>query len=188
MRQAAWTLALATVLLGSAHAQPRDPEAADAFHPRSVFVQAAQGERSAAATLGLTWACPEHLDALGSHWRPHLEASVARWSPRGRFPEDPVHFTRIGLTPALRYTPQDGRSPWFVEFGVGLNLIGPVYRVRDKRFGSAFNFGDHLAIGWVPDAARRQEWILRVQHFSNAGLRAPNPGENFLQLRWAWRF
>lgn len=29
---------------------------------------------------------------------------------------------------------------------------------------------------------------LRLQHFSNASIRHPNPGENFVQLRYARRF
>lgn len=167
---------------------PLPPASESAFHPRSAFVQGAASERSSALTVGFTWALPQRLGWLGSHWRAHLEASAARWTPRDRSPGDPSHFTRVGLTPALRYSPQEGASRWFLEAGVGLNLIGPVYRVGDKRFGSAFNFGDHVAIGWIPDSGRRHEVILRLQHFSNAGLRPPNPGENFLQLRWASRF
>jgi lipid A 3-O-deacylase len=27
-----------------------------------------------------------------------------------------------------------------------------------------------------------------VQHFSNAGIKKPNPGETFLRLRYAYRF
>ena len=29
---------------------------------------------------------------------------------------------------------------------------------------------------------------LRVQHFSNADIRLPNPGETFLRVRYAYRF
>jgi Lipid A 3-O-deacylase (PagL) len=32
------------------------------------------------------------------------------------------------------------------------------------------------------------ELALRLQHFSNGGIRRPNPGETFLQLRYAWRY
>jgi len=44
--------------------------------------------------------------------------------------------------------------------------------------GVGFNFGEQ----------RQQEVALRLQHFSNAGLHNPNPGENFLEVRYAWRF
>ncbi len=30
---------------------------------------------------------------------------------------------------------------------------------------------------------RPWEWLLRLQHFSNAGIEHPNPGENSVQLR-----
>ena len=32
------------------------------------------------------------------------------------------------------------------------------------------------------------ELALRVQHYSNAGIRHPNPGENFVQLRGSFAF
>ena len=34
----------------------------------------------------------------------------------------------------------------------------------------------------------RHELALRLQHFSNAGIKHPNPGENFVQLRYAQGF
>jgi lipid A 3-O-deacylase len=37
-------------------------------------------------------------------------------------------------------------------------------------------------------ADRRHELSLRVSHFSNCGIETPNPGENFLQLRYATKF
>ena len=97
------------------------------------------------------------------------------------------NVTQFGLTPALRYWPQGEPRRWFVEAGVGLNLLTPIYRTRDKRFSTHFNFGDHLGLGFrgVPD---RAEWSLRLQHFSNGGIEHPNPGENFLQLRWSVAF
>ncbi len=48
--------------------------------------------------------------------------------------------------------------------------------------------GDHLAAGWQFGPRRDHELTLRIQHFSNAGIRHPNPGENFVQLRYARRF
>jgi hypothetical protein len=55
-------------------------------------------------------------------------------------------------------------------------------RTREKRFSTAFNFGDHIGIGY---RTGRGEWSLRLQHFSNAGIDTPNPGEDFVQLRWS---
>jgi hypothetical protein len=36
--------------------------------------------------------------------------------------------------------------------------------------------------------ADEDEIALRVQHYSNGGIKQPNPGINFLQLRYAHRF
>lgn len=52
-------------------------------------------------------------------------------------------------------------------------------------FSTTFNFGEHLAVGRQLGATRHHEVALRVQHFSNAGIRQPNPGENLVQVRYA---
>ena len=36
--------------------------------------------------------------------------------------------------------------------------------------------------------AMEHEVVLRAAHYSNAGVRHPNPGENFLQLQYLRRF
>ena len=72
--------------------------------------------------------------------------------------------------------------------GIGANVIVPIYHSDDKHFSTEFNFGDHLAIGRQFGDHREQEIALRLQHFSNAGIREPNPGENFQQLRYLKRF
>ena len=38
------------------------------------------------------------------------------------------------------------------------------------------------------DLPGAHELALRVQHYSNAGIRHPNPGENFVQLRGSFAF
>ena len=63
-----------------------------------------------------------------------------------------------------------------------------MYRSADKRFSTKFNFGDHLAVGRTFGDRGQHDVGLRFQHFSHAGIKEPNPGENFLQLRYARRF
>ena len=65
---------------------------------------------------------------------------------------------------------------------MGLNVIAPVYHAGHKDFSTAFNFGDHLGVGW--HGSHGDDWALRIQHYSNAGIRTPNPGVNYLQLRY----
>jgi lipid A 3-O-deacylase len=57
-----------------------------------------------------------------------------------------------------------------------------LYRTRETRCSTAFNFGDDLGLCQGSAAGGGWEWSLRFQHFSNAGIERPNPGEDFLQL------
>lgn len=154
--------------------------------PDAVFLQQAESARSRSSTAGLSWDLDWRQDWAGGRLSSYVEASLAHWSierPEGG--RDTAAVTQIGLTPVLRW--QAPASPWFVEGGIGLNLIGPTYRAGRKRFSTAFNFGDHLAVGRQFGEGNRQELALRLQHFSNAGIKKPNPGEDFVQLRWSVR-
>ena len=57
-----------------------------------------------------------------------------------------------------------------------------------KRFTTTFNFVDVIGVGRSFGPSRTQELGLRLQHVSNAGIRVPNPGQNFVQLRYAASF
>lgn len=107
---------------------------------------------------------------------------MGRWSTAGERGRDVAWITQVGLTAALRLQPH-GQS-WFAELGVGANYRGPICRTDKKRFSTAFNFGDHVGVGWKFGEGERQELALRLQHFSNAGSRQPNAGENFWPLRY----
>ncbi len=93
-----------------------------------------------------------------------------------------------GVTPTLRLRLQEGRSNWFVEGGIGVSYSDVPYRTNSKKFSTRFNFADHVGVGYSFGPQRNQEVVLRVQHFSNGGIENPNPGENFLQLRYVHTF
>ena len=63
-----------------------------------------------------------------------------------------------------------------------------MYRTADKQFSTHCNFASVAAVGRSFGPQRRQELSLRFFHVSNADLKKPNPGENFLQLRYAAMF
>jgi hypothetical protein len=44
-----------------------------------------------------------------------------------------------------------------------------------------------LALGRSFGSGDRHEIALRAKHFSNGGVREPNPGLNFVQLRYSFR-
>jgi lipid A 3-O-deacylase len=156
------------------------------FTPSSLFVQAGVAEKQTQAySAGATWNWPwQRQYGFGTVYG-YSEASFGRWiTDAGN--GGSAWETQVGLTPVVRLQPSSARK-WFTEIGVGVNLILPIYRSASKTFSTEFNFGDHLAIGRQFGPHNRHELALRVQHFSNGGIDHPNPGENFLQLRYSRR-
>lgn len=184
-----WWLAFATLVLWTqGHAaEPAHEEHARWYVPSSMYVQSGVSENAYAAAVGATWDWPwRHATPAGA-FTGYLESSVGVWSSKHSEPGQDWSM-HVGLTPVLRLHPKAFAPGWFLEAGLGANLIAPTYRAGEKRFSTAFNFGSHVGVGFRFGARRKSELLVRVQHFSNAGLKHPNPGENFIQVRYAHHF
>lgn len=156
---------------------------------RTLYLQGGAGEREAyATTVGLTWPWKTWSWSLGSGVvRGQWDGYVGNWSSR---PEASARRNTLvlGVGPSLRWRAAAGQSPWFVELGTGLSWFSRHYRNGSDAFGSRVNFSSHLGLGRNFGPQRAHELSLRIQHSSNAGLQEPNPGENFLLLRYAHAF
>ncbi len=181
-------LATALVCAGAALSCHADPEAGPprGLAPDGWFAQFGVAKEVTMATGGALWTLKD--ESADGPWSAYAEASLSRWQARNGHAEGHGVLTQLALIPVLRHRFDAGRSPWFVEGGIGATVTSSIYRSDDKRFSTAFNFGDHVGVGYSFGNHREQELALRVQHFSNAGIKHPNPGENFLQLRYAHRF
>lgn len=162
--------------------------AGDAFVPSAVFVQAGSAAHTHEVTLGLMWDWSGRWPLAHGEVSGYWDASVSRWSYPSADGRRAAWLAQIGATPVLRWRANEGLSPWFAEVGIGATFTTNVYETSSKRFSTRFNFGDHLAIGRNFGPGREHELALRLEHFSNAGIKHPNPGENFLQLRYVRRF
>ena len=182
-RQAAALLGIAISLSFTGHAA-----AQGLTHPSSAFVQSGSAQGTRALTVGLAWDLPYRWKLGPGELGSYLEASYAYWQIQSSDRAGLSHLSQFALIPALRYRPADGASPWFFEAGLGLTATSSVYRTRQKSFSTSFNFGTHLAVGRSFGEQRQHEVSLRLEHFSNAGIKHPNPGENFVQIRYARRF
>lgn len=153
------------------------------WRPSSTFIQLGYSEGSESAAIGATWNWErrreQRIGTVTGHW----EFVLGQW--RGSAEDGRSWVSQVGITPVLRLYPAAWPAGWFVEGGIGVNIVAPKYRGDGERFGTTFNFGDHLAIGARFGAAGEHEIALRIQHFSNAGIKQPNPGENFVQLRYS---
>lgn len=186
---------LAWLLAGAAAAQAGAPDAAPAevagTEGRSggadaFFVQRGTGEEVESFTIGLVRGL--QVPWLGPRTGVYAELSLSQWEARPRAPRDTGRLVQIGLKPTLRHTLILGQVATFAEVGIGLTLSSEVYRKRERQFSTTFNFGDHLALGWAFGARHAHEIVLRVEHFSNADMVQPNPGENFRELRYVHWF
>ncbi len=155
--------------------------------PRGAFVQGGVADHGGySATAGVLWPWAWRREALGGEFTGLTEAYLSHWS--GRVGSERRGFTQVGVMPMLRYRFAGGRSDWFAEAGIGISAMDRPFRTDHKQFSTSFNFVDVISAGRSFGERRDQEISLRVTHFSNAGIKKPNPGENFLQLRYARMF
>ncbi|MBS0293277.1 MAG: acyloxyacyl hydrolase [Proteobacteria bacterium] len=162
--------------------------AQDRAHAPSLYLQGSWASHDTDAfTIGATlpfgsWSTPLWGGELRAHWDLYL----SRWSFDGIAGYNSSLV--LGVTPTLRLRPNQGRAAWFWEAGLGATLANHRYRTAQRTFSTQFNFAPHLGLGINLGAQRQHEWLLSVQHVSNAGIKEPNPGLNFVRLRYALHF
>jgi lipid A 3-O-deacylase len=120
---------------------------------------------------------------LGGYW----DLEFGRWS--GQDAEGGNRIWDLGLTPVFRLE-RTRRTSYFpyVEAAIGFHVISNLRVNSSKAFSSNFQFGDHIGVGVRYGERYRYDIGLRLQHLSNAGLKQPNPGINFWELRLAYHW
>lgn len=152
----------------------------------ALAVEGASGVIGLHGALVYEWAhgdpaLPRWLDWTGAD--PRLEIGAAVW----RAQHDSIERqTIVGVTasPMLRWSlDRMAAGQPFVDFGVGPRLWSGAQLGEDHRFGTALEFGTTLGLG-----LRRGGYdvFMRIEHTSNAGIRQPNTGINFLQIGLAF--
>ena len=123
-------------------------------------------------------------------WRGELEAHPVDVSleyslgqvraPNGQSNRD---LLRLGVAPFARWWLSANSG---IELGVGPNVFSGT-RVGDKDISTALQFGSSIG---VLHRLRSTRWLigLRLTHYSNAGIKQPNPGQDYLQLRVSYVF
>ena len=143
-------------------------------------------DRSEMARVAVQWQWSKRwLQGEGWHLGGHWDLAVARFE-RDPAPDSPSSLTEVGLTPVFRLQ-ADGLRGAYLEGGVGAHLFSST-KLGDKRFGTAFQFGEHLGFGYRFGAHGAYDLSYRYQHLSNADIKRPNDGINFHQLRLYYWF
>lgn len=155
--------------------------------PDGAFVEGGIAARGAySGTVGVQWRWDWSRPFGNTAASGMTELYLSRWSARGLSEREQV--TQLGLLPLVRLRLEKGRSPWFMEGGIGLTMMDRLYVNGSTQFSTRFNFVDVFGFGRSFGADRRQEVSLRFAHISNAQIKQPNPGENFVQLRYGVMF
>jgi lipid A 3-O-deacylase len=112
---------------------------------------------------------------LGGYW----DLSAGGW----RIGEQTI--LDLGLTPVFRLEGTAPGSP-YLEAAIGFHVISDLQIEHARSFSTRVQFGDHVGAGMRFGPRERYDVGLRLQHLSNGGIRKPNPGIDFLQLRFQY--
>ena len=159
------------------------------WQPDAVFSQVGAGDATDAWSIGSQWRWRRAWSVRDSLvLRGRWEISVGRWRVDAEDGgSDRLWVTQVSVVPTLRLSSLSDRG-WYGEIGSGPTFLMPVFHSRDRVFSTELNFQSHLAVGYVLGERGEHDVGLRVEHFSNAGIREPNPGMNFASLRYTHGF
>jgi len=120
---------------------------------------------------------------LSGYW----DASVGQWHSKD---VDGTHdVVDFGFAPVFRYQKavSSGFIP-YVEASVGAHYLTNTDITLHRRFSTHFQFGSHVGAGFRFGKKGEYDLTYVVQHVSNADIDKPNPGIDFHQFRFKYRF
>lgn len=122
----------------------------------------------------------------GYHLSGYFETNLALWRLRAyqNVPGRTKNIAVVGFTPVFRYQ-SDSKLGLYGEVGIGVNLFSKLYKNEDKELSTAFQFSDHIGVGYT---TAKWDFGLKFQHYSNASIKSPNAGANWIVAKAAYRF
>ena len=129
------------------------------------------------------WALSQNWH-IGGYW----DLSFGSWNNNSPLKTN-NGLTDLGFTPVFRLqqTSMGAISP-YLEAAIGFHLLSSTSVSEERRFSTMFQFGDHLGFGIRFGAKHAMDLGYRYQHLSNAGIKHPNQGINFHQVRFQYHF
>lgn len=123
----------------------------------------------------------------GTHLGLYYETNVGFWRANhwNNVAGASENLMDIGFTPVARFQ-NDSKKGFYAEMGIGYHLLSKLYNNDTYKLSTAFQFGDHIGIGYVLD----NHWEIgaKIQHYSNAGIKHPNTGVNFAVVKATYHF
>ena len=116
----------------------------------------------------------------------YTEFSLSYWG--GCSGGDCGHVFDAGVIPMFRLQPAwMAKLSGYWEAGLGIHLISRT-RIGPQIYSTGFQFSETAGMGILFGPGHRYEAGIRFMHESNADLKTPNDGMNFLLLRLALRW
>jgi hypothetical protein len=147
------------------------------------------GQNTRTARIGVQWSFHQSwFTEKRWHVTGFWEANAGTWQGHSAAGGNQT-ITDLGITPVFRLqqASPSGISP-YLEGAIGFHLISPTYISNNRKFGSAFEFGDHVGLGATFGEKQQFDLGYRFQHLSNAGIKMPNQGINLSQVHFSYRF
>ena len=111
------------------------------------------------------WWVPTQVELGGGIWRvPDLAGTTQRFD---------LHATPIWRADFART---------YIEGGIGLYLLSHTINNDVTHMSTSFEFGSHVGAGLRLGERRETRVGIALQHLSNAGIKEPNSGVNFVLL------
>jgi lipid A 3-O-deacylase len=154
----------------------------------SASFEYATGNKTQMARLGTQWKWARHWRfANGAHIGGHWDLAIAQWRGK-RFRNmagQTQYITSVGITPVFRLQNATLKG-FYAEGGIGIHYLSGLYNNNGNELSTRFQFGDHLGVGYV--FQNNLDLAVRIQHFSNGGIKNPNDGVNFGLIRVSYPF
>ncbi len=152
-----------------------------------IAVEAGQGDGADMGRVAIQWNWSKRWWQgqdwqLGGYW----DLGLGYWHRDDVRPGQNDEIAEIGLTPVFRLQRNDLQGP-YAELGIGAHVLSKT-SLGDKRFSTLFQFGDHLGVGYRFGPKGAFDLSYRYQHLSNGGIKKPNNGINFNQIRLQYHF
>ena len=155
----------------------------------SVSIEGGHGDGIDVGRVGMQWDWNKqwfeaHGWHLGGYW--DAQAGVLHGRSGGPVNNDVGDFS---FTPSFRYQQTDLSTiaPYF-DAGVGAHLWTRTTITESKKSGTAFQFGEHVGVGFRFGKRGIYDLSYRFQHESNASIKAPNPGISLQLVRFQIHF
>lgn len=159
-------------------------------HGGELTVSSIVGTGNHVTTVGVEAQVPSGLKgALTDNWSWSLQwaGDVSYWWSRNHSAST-SSLWETGVTPVVRLRRAgDSLYSSYLEAGVGIHLLSHT-SIDERVLSTAFQFGEFVGVG--ADFGSREQYSigLRLQHISNGGIKEPNDGVTFGELRFAYRW